>query len=198
MSDCSSRPWWDQLQTDIQASKHQHGYSFAQLATIRGPASGHLASRPACRTVNIRQFRNNTLCFLSDLRSMKIDDITNSIAPYVELCWFFPEGNRQYRFSGKLTFDQTARELFWKSLSDQERSWWSWPPPGTARAPDSQFTNDVPATIPQHFCVCQLKPDHVDCSDFSQMPYFRMFYSLVTGSNDAGENVQWTAKMVNP
>lgn len=195
-------PWRQQLQNSWQASQQRHSRSHAQLSTIRGPSSGSLHGRPACRTVNIRAFHQNKFYFVSDLRSGKANDIQEGPSNFAEICWYFPETKTQFRISGRLNFhsDDAISTDTWASLTDAERKWWTWPSPGEQRASACDFVTIVPDAAPSHFCVCRLDADFVDLLHLEHAPFMREKHVLKKGGDDAQGDKQevWTAMMVNP
>lgn len=181
--------WAAQLHTALQSLG---GNSLAQLATVRSP-NGLLPGRPACRTVNVRSFKEQKLYFLSDLRSGKANDIING-NPHGELCLFFPQLQHQFRVSGTVSFVSKCEQsnAVWDSLSDRERIWWTWPTPGGDWAGNKEFKTVPPQEAPDHFCVCELSPDYVEVLDLSKMPFVRECSILDS------ESTKWLAKRINP
>lgn len=195
-------PWTQQLKNSIQASQQNPTNSHAQLSTVRGPSSSNLQGRPACRTVNIRAFRQNKLFFLSDLRSDKANDIKHGKSHFAEICWYFPETKKQFRISGILAFycDDTTSADMWASITHSERKWWTWPSPGQPRAAACDFETNVPNTAPPYFCVCALCADFVDVLYLELVPFMREKHVLkqAGGSTNQYSDEIWSATMVNP
>lgn len=191
--------WDTQLNAAITAAHDRPGYTHATLATVRGPDSEELKGRPSCRTVNVRQFEKRSLYFVSDTRSGKANDVTKGSSTFAELCWYFEEVKKQFRLNGKLVLHRNDTVVLehWTQLPPFQRTWWSWPHPGTPRGAPGEFQVPVPENPPQYFCICELQPDHVDILDLTEAPFVREAHVTKNILWD-GKEALWTAQMLNP
>jgi len=193
-------PWFTKLEVCLAESSGRISSTWAQLSTIRAPATVKselidLSGRPANRTINIRSTTESALRFVSDTRSGKALDVTlgtSKTSEFGELCWFFPECFTQFRISGKIHILKRGilREDTWKELNDSQKEWWAYPPPGSARTEDTDGVRHDTTTIPAHFCVCEIQPDYVEVFDQRPAPMLREQYHLV--------GKEWKSKLVYP
>ncbi|ORX89169.1 hypothetical protein K493DRAFT_318901 [Basidiobolus meristosporus CBS 931.73] len=170
-------PWKAVLQKTLESNLKKHKDAvFTQLATISA------AGRPTVRTVVFRGFSgeassddlapnatSDLLQFTTHIESTKVQEIMAN--PWCEVCWWLPETNEQFRFSGKAYiipssnhelcraypeldahfqnfsggFDwEKERLAVWKAMSPGMKASFTWPKPGAPRtAPDSGFTSKV-------------------------------------------------------
>lgn len=189
---------------------------WAQLATTRaaGQRDRRLAGRPAVRTVNLRGLRGGAaardpsvaddrlLYFITDARSDKAADAAAS--PGAELLLFFPRSMCQMRLSGALRLEDGTELVaaVWAGLSEKERRYFAWPPPGQLRASAvgsdgdvEVFAADAPAAPPAERPTCfrlgVLDVDYAEYLNLATFPPIRTQYL----SNAAGG---WDATEVNP
>lgn len=184
----SPQPWWAQLASAMQASAADRSHRYAQLATVTAASHGRRAGRPAVRTVNIREFADRRVSFVTDTRSAKARDVREHAG--VELAWYFPEVKMQFRLSGALSLrcgEEASEE--WERMHDGQRAWWGWPCPAESRAAEEEF-GEVPQSVPAHFAVAVLQPDYVDVLDLKVVPYMREVHECKAG--------EWTIEAVNP
>ena len=182
--------WRDLL--DASLAKSDRSTPFVQLATVDPSGS------PAVRTVVFRTFLEpgSRLCFGTDLRSAKVEQITAH--PVAAVCWYFTATREQYRLTGRLEVVRSniggvlseERARVWASLSETARQVYSWPPPGEPLADAGEFTRPAPVVPPACFGVLVLNPEHVDYLDVKTQPHQRTIFQLVAGA--------WIADPVNP
>lgn len=180
-------PWQKQLEDALEGAKDRAGHRLATLATTRGPESGRLEGRPACRTVNVRKIIDERFYFATDTRSGKADDVENGSSETAELCWWFPECQKQFRLCGTLRLrvgDEMANEM-WAAMPPPDRCWWLWPVPGKLLGARMLFTDRPREDVPYNFCVAELEPDYVDVLNLSEVPFQREFYDLKTAEEVA-------------
>lgn len=194
-----NKSWEKFLQSTIEYYKDDDpNIHFAQLATVHRTMTKepNVQDRPSCRTIRIRHVKDRRLTFITDNRSAKYFDLTGA-SPYGELCWYFPTGRLQFRLSGQVYFldDQEKLDKVWKSLSDDEKLWWTWPTPGDMRESDTIFENIAkkqrPETAPESFAVAQLIPDYVDILCNRKPPFWRE-------QHERSQDGAWRVHVVNP
>lgn len=181
--------WWRQLDTAIASTNFRN---LAQLSTTRGPSSGRLEGRPACRTVVILRVSNHELFFGCDMRSNKVNDVVHGGSEHAELCWYFADVDIQFRFSGKLCVhrgDSVSNDI-WDEMPREQRKFWGGPRPGAVWKGDVQFV--ISEVKPEYFCVCSMSPDYVDLSDFRRVPFRREIHELTTKDEES----RWEATRV--
>lgn len=192
-------PWRGPLARALHRNRSKPHSRYAQLATL----SAH--GRPANRTVVFRGFyhHSNTLMFVTDTRSAKVTDITQT--PWGELCWYFTQTREQFRLSGAITLITAdaadaalgqARRERWEALSEASRQSFHWPQPRHPRSEDpTAFEGSGPASAfpdpPPSFGLGLLQPDAVDHLELRGNPQNRTQYQRLTDGT-------WAMQAVNP
>ncbi|KAK9764674.1 hypothetical protein K7432_007634 [Basidiobolus ranarum] len=180
-------PWKTILQKTLENNiKNRKDAVFTQLATTS------IKERPTVRTVVFRGFSGETssgdndpkvtsdlLQFTTHVDSTKVQEIVNN--PWCEVCWWLPETNEQFRFSGKAyiipstnhtlykaypeldahfqnfsgSFDwEQERVAAWRSMSPGMKASFAWPKPGAPRIEeDSVFIPKVEEGENQEYLV---------------------------------------------
>lgn len=169
---------------------------YFQLATVRPNG------QPANRTVVFRGFASepDRLQTVTDARSQKIHQIEHRA--WGEICWYFPKTREQFRLGGALMLikpddlDAAAQEMrsrLWQDLSDNARSQFGWPYPGTPLSDSSQFESQTldPDSPPDTFCILILEPIWVDHLELRGNPQNRHIYK-----RDAPDS--WSVQAVHP
>ena len=181
-----------------------------QLATVTGDGL------PAVRTVVFRGWMQNPigdaghpddtiakdvhLKFITDLRSSKMSE-----SKVAEACWYFTETREQFRLRGELmmvTHESTDARLIrqrnglWKSISDSARAQFSWPTPGSERAPEADDEKDFRCSadinaVSQNFVLMLLRPNYVDHLRLKGFPQKRVLWHR-------SDIDSWNAQPVNP
>lgn len=77
----------------------------AQKTNIKEPNAVNLATstkdgKPSNRMVLVKQYDDNGFVFFTNLGSKKASDIVEN--PFVSICYFWPETNKQVRIEGKV------------------------------------------------------------------------------------------------
>lgn len=156
----------DELNRSLEASPDP-AHRYVQLATVRSDG------RPACRTCVFRGFTPSDLpglpsCalqFTTDTRSEKCGQLAAN--PAVEVCWWFPASQEQYRIQGTLQLVTAeysedseneeekalakARRIMWARMSPRARLSWLWPAPKSEREDEispEQDAADYNPTLP--------------------------------------------------
>jgi PPOX class probable FMN-dependent enzyme len=192
MSENLPPPWFTPLTAAIRAHVGHVGARYAQLATVRSDG------RPANRTVVVRDLidSGSQVVATTDARSAKAAQL--AAVPWAELCWYFPETREQFRLFGRVTVvgpgdtpeHLALRTRVWSALPDLARRSFTWPDPGAARAPSSDFRSESPADPPACFLLLVLDPDHVEHLDLREQPHARTRFQR----GDHG----WSLEAVNP
>lgn len=188
--------WQPSLALANYVNRRDPAARFVQLATVRPDG------RPANRTLVFRGFLNETsrLTFVTDLRSPKVGDLTNS--PWVEVCWYFPVTHEQFRIGGVMTVVSgdtadgvlsAARRECWRALPESTRVTYTWPLSGQPRDSTVRFPTDHPDpdVSPAHFGLLVLDPQAVDHLEIRGGPQNRWQYRR----DDDG---RWSGREVNP
>ena len=174
-------PWRSPLSRALHRNRSLPNARYFQLATVRSNG------QPANRTVVFRGFASDSdrLQMVTDTRSQKVDQIGN--LGWSEICWYFPKTREQFRLNGSLILvrpdepedeAQERRSQIWQSLSDNARSQFGWPHPGTPRSEHSSFEVQPldPKSPPDTFCILMLEPVWVDHLELRGDPQDRTVY----------------------
>jgi pyridoxamine 5'-phosphate oxidase len=188
--------WRPSLVLAIYLNRRAPASRYLQLATVRSDG------RPANRTLVFRGFLNDTaqLTFVTDVRSHKVAELAH--ATWVEVCWYFPVTNEQFRIAGPMTLvgeDTTdaalsaARLECWRALPEATRTTFTWPASGQPRDASVPFPTDHPdpETPLPHFGLLVVDPQLVDLLEINGHPQNRWQYHR----DDAG---RWSGTEVNP
>mmetsp|Transcript_16935 Transcript_16935/g.22387 ORF Transcript_16935/g.22387 Transcript_16935/m.22387 type:complete len:317 (+) Transcript_16935:91-1041(+) len=207
----SKKSWIQEVKRALAQHKRQPQSRYVQLATCGG------SDFPSCRTVVFRGFADfydstkGILKFITDLRSEKIKDIEAN--PRAEVCWYFNKTREQFRIKGNLVlvkFDEQdpklarARQVQWKSLSDNARIQFAWPFPGKKRTEDEDDEVDFkPPKLSESepadtFCLLLLEPLTVDHLQLKTDPQLRSIYSLLEAEEGNEKQTNWNYQRVNP
>jgi PPOX class probable FMN-dependent enzyme len=189
-------PWRPALDRALSRNGQSPGCRFVQLATIG------LDGRPAARTVVFRGFVGDArdLCFTTDARSAKCAEIARS--PEVEICWYFAETREQFRLAGAIRMVDAstpdapllaARREVWRTLSEETRASFGWPPPGEPVDPGASIPSAGPdaESPPDTFALMLFSARAVDHLELVGPPQRRWRYAV-----DA--NGRWSVREVNP
>ncbi|MGB3494084.1 MAG: Npun_F5749 family FMN-dependent PPOX-type flavoprotein [Elainellaceae cyanobacterium] len=202
----SLAPWRSPLSRALHRNRSLPNARYFQLATVRPNG------QPANRTVVFRGFtpESDRLQTVTDTRSQKIHQIEH--LTWGEICWYFPKTREQFRLNGSLLLikpddsNATAQEMrsrLWQVLSDNARSQFGWPCPGTPLLATSDFetsdfeTSDFesqpldPDSPPDTFCILVLEPVWVDHLELRGNPQNRYIYK-----RDAPDS--WSVQAVHP
>jgi pyridoxamine 5'-phosphate oxidase len=197
--------WKEKIDISIAKSRKIRGGNYIQIATV-----DPVTLEPRCRTVVFRGFlktENNqnqiAMKMITDKRSNKFSEVTNSVRPIAEVVWWFAKSSEQYRIRGELKFigvDEvdpsliTSRKEMWGNLSDPAREQFFWKDPGLPFESDSIVPvggrDDEGKVLPppDNFLMMLLIPQSCD--------YLRL------GDNyrqmDLATNGVWSTKRVNP
>lgn len=197
--------WKEKIDVSIAKSRKIRGGNYIQIATV-----DPLSLEPRCRTVVFRGFlktesnENHTIMkMITDKRSNKFSEVTNSARPIAEVVWWFAKSSEQYRIRGELKFvgddemDSSlliSRKEMWGNLSDPAREQFFWKDPGLPFESDSIVPvggRDDDGKIlppPTNFLMMLLYPKSCD--------YLRLGDNF--RQNDVYENGVWTTMRVNP
>ena len=190
-------PWKTPLDAAIAANSARPESRYLQLATIA------IGGGPSVRTMVFRRFfdhqTDRCFVFCSDLRSEKV--VESRANPLAQACWYFPETRQQFRITGRLELvdSRTAdpekidlRNAVWRSLSDESRVTFSWPPPGEKLADLALFSVEVPNAFEplDNFVLFIHRPMEVEMLDLRMKPHRR----LLSARTEAG----WGLHPINP
>jgi pyridoxamine 5'-phosphate oxidase len=215
-SDTTMLSWKARMDISIAKSRKIRGSNYVQISTVSPEGE------PRCRTVVFRGFQklpsdhpiavecgdDNSSCvmkMITDNRSNKVSEA--SINSKVEMVWWFPKSNEQYRVRGKLMFvgggdfsmddDKvlaSSRKEQWGNLSDPAREQFFWQEPGIDYSGESVVPaggRDEEGTLlppPKTYLLMFILPHHID------------YLSLRDNYRQIDEVVEdeWTMKRVNP
>ncbi|CAG9463908.1 unnamed protein product [Pedinophyceae sp. YPF-701] len=167
----TTAPWHTAIRKSLHDSKNKDigpAVKFVSLATVRD-------GKPRCRTVVFRGFleHSDTVTFVTDARSAKVEDVRSNDS--VEMCWYFAGTREQYRLHGTCKIVDSAeqdaalagaRQKAWMNMSDDARTQFAWPAPGTRRDDSGAFVverGEVHIDKPlDTFCLMLMDVQEVD------------------------------------
>ncbi|ELS04846.1 PPOX class probable FMN-dependent enzyme, alr4036 family [Xenococcus sp. PCC 7305] len=189
--------WRSHLAGALHRSRAKPHSRYFQLATVSPEGL------PKNRTVVFRGFlqSSNQIQIITDSRSDKVSQIAQQ--PAGEICWYFSKTREQFRFSGNLLLIDyqnnnseliDARQAAWQKISDNARSQFAWPKPGTTRTDNlNLFAPEIPSDQEplSTFCLLLFTPHQVDHLQLRGEPQNRCLYHLQS-------NGDWTIEHINP
>jgi len=189
--------WRSHLARALHSNRAKHHSRYFQLATVSPERL------PKNRTVVFRGFleSSNQIQIITDSRSEKVSQISHQ--PGGEICWYFEKTKEQFRISGNLSLIDSrnseatliaARQAMWQKISDNARSQFLWPTPGTSRTSDlSLFDSaiDLPLEPVANFCLLWFAPVKVDHLQLKEEPQKRCLHQLQS-------NGDWAIQPINP
>lgn len=211
--------WRSLIEVSSNRSRKIRGSNYVQLATV-DPST----KEPRCRTVVFRGFlqlpRDHACAvhcgelscvakMITDLRSLKVAQISQQESATAEMVWWFPKTSEQYRILGRIMLigsgqfpmdnDQTlkvARKEMWGNISDSARESFL-----TTTVPGDDYqeeTTVIPkggrdeqgkvVPVPDNFLLMLLMPREVDYLRLTNM------YRQVDKIDDG----QWSFRRVVP
>ncbi len=173
------------------------GREFAGQSPVATLATVTPAGRAAARCLVLREtFADGTLCFTTDTRSEKVDDLRHT--PFAEAVFWLPQQRRQFRIAGEARIDTDPIHTLrvWSALSEETRRTFVGLSPGLPRSdkPAVIAPTASPPTVdlkrPQpNFALLLLIPERVESLDLTATPHERVRWSTQT---------DWQAKYINP
>jgi Pyridoxamine 5'-phosphate oxidase len=158
-----------------------------------------LRGMTAERVSDLKVRDEDLLTFISDSRSGKADDLRADA--HAEIALFFSGCMTQVRCSGVVNERVLNDVVRWDGLTERERRWFAWPPPGRVRVEDDGTEDqwlisgrDLPreGEKPACFRVFAMHIDFVEILDLTTMPYTRAVYQMQS------DGVADTPTLVNP